>query len=104
MRLQSFVIGFIIGCATGVGVASLFWRRQTSGTMPSPLFGFVLGLVIGLGAGLATTIVFGPRPLDQTLDWLLSVMVGATAILWGSNLAVRVADRLLSAPATAEAA
>lgn len=103
MPLADFMCGFVMGGLTGAGVAWLLWHRHIKNAMPSPLVGFVLGVIIGIGNGLATATVFLAQPPNEAIGWVLDVAVWTTAILWGINLAIRIADRLLASSAMAEA-
>jgi hypothetical protein len=97
---QACLNGFVLGSLGGGGVAWLFWRRQTVGSMPSRHVGFLLGVVIGLVAGAITALY--PSRLDHFIGWVLSITVGSTLIVWGVNLAIYHADRFIVGLSPAE--
>jgi hypothetical protein len=101
LQWRANLSGLFIGSVSGAGVAWSLWRRHITGAMPSPWVGCALGVVLGLGTGLTTAIVLFPTPVDRFIVWVLSVTVGATAILWGNSLAIRIADRLVATQAMA---
>jgi KaiC/GvpD/RAD55 family RecA-like ATPase len=91
---QACFNGFVIGSLMGGSVAELFYRRQASGSMPSPLIAILLGIGIGLIAGIITS--FFPQRHDIFVSWLTGITVGSTLILGGVNLAVKNADRFMA--------
>lgn len=91
---QACLNGFVIGSLLGGSVAVLFYHRQTSGKMPSPLIAILLGIGAGLVAGMITSF-FPPRH-DILINWLIGIAVGATLIVGGINLAIQNADRFIA--------
>jgi hypothetical protein len=91
---QACLNGFVIGSLLGGSVAVLFYHRQTSGKMPSPLIAILLGIGVGLVAGTITSF-FPPRH-DILINWLIGIAVGSTLIVGGIDLAIQNADRFIA--------
>jgi hypothetical protein len=91
---QACFNGFVIGSLMGGSVAELFYRRWSSGSMPSPFIGISLGAVAGLIAGTITS--FFPWRHDIFFSWLIGISVGSTLIIGGVNLVVQNADRFIA--------
>jgi hypothetical protein len=102
-RMPSPRVGFLLAVVTGLAagtITALTYLLDQNAL--SELAGQYQALVESLPPHLAQNLQTLPWQLGYAIVWVPSITVGATAIIWGINLAIQNADKFIAGLSPAE--